>query len=80
VDGYSTIEKQVLMLKIILHLHERAARVIAKGCPVIVIQGLPIVNTLVRMKSNVPNEQVQQIDEIWQALDEQMDQVEKDYS
>jgi hypothetical protein len=28
----------------------------------------------------VPNEQVERIDEIWKALDEQMDQVGKDYS
>jgi len=80
VDSYATIEKQICMLQIILHFHERAARIIAKGCPIIVIHDLPIVNTLVRMKTTVPNEQVEQIGEIWKALDEQMSQVEKDYS
>ncbi len=80
VDSYATIEKQIRMLQIILHFHERAARIIAKGCPIIVIHDLPIVNTLVRMKTTVPNEQVEQIGEIWKALDEQMSQVEKDYS
>jgi len=79
VDSYATIEKQMRMLKIILHFHERAAGIIAKGCPIVVIHDLPIVNTLVRMKTTVPNEQVEQIDEIWKALDEQMDQVKKDY-
>ena len=80
VDSYATIEKQIRMLQIILHFHERAARIIAKGCPIIVIHDLPIVNTLVRMKTTVPNEQVEQIGEIWKALDEQISQVEKDYS
>jgi len=79
VDSYATIEKQMRMLEIILHFHERAAGIIAKGCPIVVIHNLPIVNTLVRMKTTVPNEQVEQIDEIWKALDEQMDQVRKDY-
>ncbi len=79
VDSYATIEKQLRMLQIILHFHERAESIIAKGCPIIVIHDLPIVNTLVRMKTTVPNEQVEQIDEIWKALDEQMDEVKKDY-
>jgi len=80
VDSYATIEKQMRMLRVILHFHERAARIIAKGCPIVVIHDLPIVNTLIRIKTTVPNEQVEQIDEIWKALDEQMSQVEKDYS
>ena len=80
VDAYSTVEKQVRMLQIILHFHNRAKRIVAKGCPIIVIQALPVVNTLVRMKTSVPNDQVEKIDKIQQALDEQMDQVEKDYS
>ncbi len=79
VDSYATIEKQMRMLEIILHFHERAAQIIAKGCPIVVIHDLPIVNTLVRMKTTVRNEQVEQIDEIWKALDEQMDKLKKDY-
>ena len=79
VDSYATVEKQMRMLQIILHFHERAEGIIAKGCPIVVIHNLPIVNTLVRMKTTVRNEQVEQIDEIWKALDEQMDQVKKDY-
>jgi len=80
VDSYSTIDKQMRLLEIMLHFHNRAARVIAKGCPIFVIHGLPVVNTLVRAKTSVPNEQVERIDDIWRALDEQMGQVEKDYS
>jgi V/A-type H+-transporting ATPase subunit A len=80
VDAYSTIDKQVHLLQVIYHFHSRAARVIAKGCPIFVIHGLPAVNAMVRAKANVPNDQVEQIDEIQRALDEQMDQVEKDYS
>jgi V/A-type H+-transporting ATPase subunit A len=79
-DSYTSVEKQVRMLQVILHLHDRAARIIAKGCPIVVIHGLPVVNTLMRMKTTVPNEQMEQIDEIWKVLDGQMDQVEKDYS
>ena len=79
VDSYATVEKQIRILEVILHFHSRAARVIAKGCPIIVIHGLAIVNTLVRVKTTVSNEEVARIDEIRRALDEQMDKVEKDY-
>ena len=80
IDAYSTVEKQMRLLQIILHFHDRAAHVIAKGCPIFVIHGLPVVNVLVRAKTNIPNERGERIDEILKALDEQMDQVEKDYS
>jgi len=79
VDSYASIEKQIRMLQIILHFHDRAARVIAKGCPIVVIRDQPIINRLVRMKTTVPNDQVAQIDEVRQQLDEQMDEVERLY-
>jgi V/A-type H+-transporting ATPase subunit A len=80
VDSYASIEKQVRMLQVILHFHDRAKRVINKGCPIVVLHDLPVVNTIVRMKTSVSNEQVDRIDEIREALDEQIDQVERDYS
>jgi len=80
VDSYASIEKQMRMLQIILHFHDRAKRVIAKGCPIVILHDLPIVNTIVRMKTTVSNKQLALIDEERKALDTQMDQVEKDYS
>jgi len=79
VDSYATIEKQIKMLEIFLHFHERADRIIARGCPIVVIQALPIINTLVRMKTSITNTNVSQIDKTAQDLDNQMDQIEKDY-
>jgi V/A-type H+-transporting ATPase subunit A len=80
VDAYATIEKQVRMLRAILHFHDRATRIIAKGCPIVLIHNLPIVNTLVRMKTNVPNDSVSKIDAVITDLDTQMDQLEREYA
>lgn len=80
VDAYATIEKQICMLQAILHFRDRAQRIISKGCPIFVLRDLPVVNTLLRMKQNVPNDEVKRISEIWQAIDEQMDEVEDDYA
>jgi V/A-type H+-transporting ATPase subunit A len=79
VDAYATIEKQVRMLRAILHLYERATRVVSRGCPIGVIRELPVMNTLVRAKTSVPNDDVERIDEIREALDAQMDELERTY-
>jgi V/A-type H+-transporting ATPase subunit A len=80
VDSYAPVEKQMRMLEIILYFHERAGRVIAKGCPIVIVHELPVVNTLVRMKTSVPGDQLEHVGEIRQALDEQMDELERTYS
>jgi V/A-type H+-transporting ATPase subunit A len=80
VDSYTTLEKQIRMLSIILRFHERAAAIIRAGCPVVVVRRLPIVDTLVRVKTSVPDRQVDLIGEIGRSLDEQMDQLESEYA
>ncbi len=79
VDSYAAVEKQMRMLELILHFHERARRVIAKGCPIVVVHELPVVSALVRMKTSIPNDQLERFAEIRQALDEQMDELERTY-
>ncbi|HSQ39762.1 MAG TPA: hypothetical protein VLM78_06350, partial [Anaerolineales bacterium] len=80
VDAYATVEKQIRMLRAILHFHDRAARIVAKGCPIVLIHGLPIVNTLVRMKTSIANENASKIDAVVTDLDTQMDQLEREYA
>jgi V/A-type H+-transporting ATPase subunit A len=78
-DTYCTVQKQIQMLELILHFHHRAAPIIHKGALIVVIHDLPVVNKLIRMKTNVPNDRLDQLQEIRKELDEQMDQLEEDY-
>ncbi len=80
VDTFSTLEKQVRMLRLILHFHERAVRLVAKGCPIVLISGLPVVNALIRMKYTVPNDDVEAFDRIQRILNQQMDELEAEYA
>lgn len=80
VDAYATVEKQVRMLRAILHFHDRAVRIISKGCPIVLIHNLPIVNSLVRMKTNIPNDSAAKIDKLIVDLDAQMEQLEREYA
>ncbi len=79
IDSYADVEKQISMLRVILHFHERASRVVAKGCPIVVLHDLPVVNQIVRMKATIANGEGEKIRAISQAIDEQMDKVETDY-
>jgi len=44
-----------------------------------VIHNLPVVNTMIRMKTEVPNEELEKLDDIHKAIDAQMTQLEADY-
>jgi V/A-type H+-transporting ATPase subunit A len=80
IDAYSTVQKQILMLKLILHFYESAQSVIKHGIPVAVIHNLPVVNSLIRMRTLVDNLDLSRLDSIQMEIDEQMDQLEKEYS
>jgi V/A-type H+-transporting ATPase subunit A len=79
VDAYSTIQKQIRMLALILHFHQKAQHIIDYGAPVVVIHNLPVINTLIRMKTLVANDELTRLDDIQKEIDEQMDQLETEY-
>ena len=79
VDAYSTIQKQIRMLELILHFHERGLRIVKHGAPISLIHNLPIVDTLIRMKSVVPNEELEKLEDIQKQIDEQMSQLDAEY-
>jgi V/A-type H+-transporting ATPase subunit A len=80
VDTYASVGKQIRMLDLILHFHQRAQRVVQSGALIVTIQELPVVGTLIRMKTLVANDQLGKLDDIRKELDDQMDQLEQKYS
>src|SRR5512143_1250128 len=79
VDAFSTVQKQIRMLELILYFHERALRIVKHGAPISMIHGLPVVDTLIRMKTLVPNDQLEKMDEIEKTIDEQMSKLDTEY-
>jgi V/A-type H+-transporting ATPase subunit A len=79
VDAYSTVQKQIGMLGLILHFHERGSRIVKAGAPISIIHNLPVVDMLIRMKTEVPNDKLEMLNDIQKAIDTQMSQVEEDY-
>jgi V/A-type H+-transporting ATPase subunit A len=79
VDAYSPVEKQIRMLGLILNFHRRAQRIIKRGALVSAIHDLPVVNTLIRMKTLVGNEDLSKFDDIQVEIDQQMEKIEAEY-
>jgi V/A-type H+-transporting ATPase subunit A len=79
VDAFSTVQKQIRMLNLILYFHQRAQRVIKRGAPISVIHALPIIDRLIRMKMTVANEEVDKLEGIRQEINDQFDKLEAEY-
>ncbi len=79
IDAFSTIEKQIRMLALILHFHRRAHRIVKLGAPIAPIRELPVVNTLIRMKTVVDNDNLAKFDAIQKEIDDQMEKLEAEY-
>jgi V/A-type H+-transporting ATPase subunit A len=79
VDAYSPVEKQIRMLQLILHFHGRAGEIVRRGAPIAVIHDLPVVDSLIRMKTLVPNDRLADLDGLQKNIDQQMDNLEADY-
>ena len=79
VDAFSTVQKQIRMLDLMLHFHERALRIVKHGAPISVIRQLPVVDTLIRMKTLVPNTELSKLDEIRKTIDAEMSRLDAEY-
>src|SRR5688572_1166477 len=79
VDAYSSVEKQIRMLELVLYFHERGMNIVKRGAPISLIHDLPVVDTLIRMKSVVSNEELNKMEDIQKAIDEQMSQLDAEY-
>src|SRR3990172_5683325 len=79
IDAYSPVEKQIRMLNLILNFHRRAQRIIKRGALVSAIHDLPVVNTIIRMKTLVGNEDLSKFDDIQKEVDQQLEKLEAEY-
>jgi V/A-type H+-transporting ATPase subunit A len=79
VDAFSSIEKQIRLLELVLYFHDRGMSIIKRGAPISVIHDLPIVDTIIRAKSSVTNEEVHKLDDLQQQIDEQMSRLDAEY-
>jgi V/A-type H+-transporting ATPase subunit A len=81
VDAYSTPEKQAAMLALLAHIHDRGSRIIQKGAPVGRLQDeITLWSRVRRLGASVANDDTETIKQLEGEIDEQMAQIEKDYT
>lgn len=79
VDRYSSVEKQVRMLEIILIYARRGAEAIRKGVTIVKLRHMKIVQDIARMKLSISNDDIKGLDKLEARLERAMDQLESIY-
>jgi len=64
VDTYCSPKKQFKMLKIIVDFHKSAERIVSRGTPIFKITQLPFMEEIMRMKTSVPSEKINLLDDL----------------
>ena len=80
IDMYSLPRKQAALMRLMVEFHERADRIIAKGAPLVRVRELPCINEIVRARSSVPNDRLQELDALRDRMRAQLDELERSYN
>ena len=69
------MEKQKRMMRTILHLYARAKQLVAASIPISTILATGLFDKIVKMKYDVPNNQLEKFDAYIQEIDTAMDAI-----
>ena len=76
VDTYCTPAKQFKMLKLILDFNVLANRIVSRGAPLFKVTQSPILTEIIRIKTNIPNDKINLIDELDNRMRQNFEQLE----
>lgn len=80
IDMYCSPEKQIWMIRLLVLVHERAKLIVRKGGTLADIREIPALSRIVRMKSTIPNEALDQFEELYSRLQKEFDELERRFS
>lgn len=75
-DTYIPIRKQLLMMEIILYLYTGAKNIVAKSVPISHIIKTGLFDKLIRMKSEIKNNDMDKIEELKKVIDEELKKID----
>ena len=73
-DTFVPLEKQLKMMQIILHLNDRCEAIIKKGVALSEIIDLGLFDILAGMKYEIPNDQPEAFDRLYEQIDGKLDE------
>jgi V/A-type H+/Na+-transporting ATPase subunit A len=71
VDTYCGPEKQLKLVKLMVNFHKEAQRALKEGASLPDIRAMPIITTLLKAKFEVPDDQVNKLDDISKDMSDQ---------
>ena len=74
-DTFVPLEKQKQMMRVILHLYKKAKQLVAASVPISGIVETGLFDKLVKMKYDIPNNQLEQFDEYVTEIDETLSSI-----
>ena len=76
-DTYVPLEKQKLMMKVILHLHAKAKEVVAREIPLSKVLELGLFDKLTKMKYDIPNDRLEMFAQYIEEIDTKLGELLK---
>jgi V/A-type H+-transporting ATPase subunit A len=76
IDTYSSPQKQFKMIKIIVDYHRLADNVVSKGAPIFKVSELSITDEIMRMKTTIPNDKSELLDDLEKRMYESFETLE----
>ena len=79
IDVYSVPEKQILILQLMMSFYQKSLAIIRQGAPLMKLTGLAIREELVRIKTSIANDKIEEIAAIAKRMDDEFASVERLY-
>ena len=79
IDVYSVPDKQIQILLLIMDFYEKSLAVIKQGAPLLKIMQLPVREEIIRIKTSVPNDKLEMINDVKSHLEQQLGELERTY-
>ena len=80
IDRFSTPQKQMRMLQVILAFWRRGAEAIKRGVTLLKIRRMKVFQDIIKMKFNIANEDLDSFDKLVARLERSFDQLESIYA
>ncbi|GAB1455595.1 hypothetical protein MASR2M48_09020 [Spirochaetota bacterium] len=80
IDRFSSVEKQLKMLTIIMEYWHRGQGAIKRGVTLVKLKRVKVIQEIIKMKFTIPNESPEEFDKILARLERGIDQLEAIYA
>ncbi|NHI90972.1 MAG: V-type ATP synthase subunit A [Candidatus Lokiarchaeota archaeon] len=77
IDTFSTPNKQFKMLKIMIDFYEKCSDLVDKKVPIYRFLNLPVISEMMKMKSNVPNDELELLDLLAKRFEKELSEIER---